>query len=95
MPESKGGCGAYSIPSWIFRAVSAPNHSDATVRAKSIPAVTPPPVITLPSTTTRSATGSHPKAASIGSDIQWVVARLPRSSPAAPSTSAPVQTDVR
>ena len=59
-----------------------------------MPAVTPPPVITLPSTTTRSATGSQPNAASIGSDIQCVVARFPRSRPAAPSTSDPVHTEV-
>ena len=32
--------------------------------------------------------------ASIGSDIQCVVARLPCSNPAAPSTSDPVQTEV-
>ena len=82
------------MASWIRRAVSAPNSSPAIVSAKSIPAVTPPPVIVPPSTTTRSATGSQPKAESIGSDIQCVVARLPPSSPAAPSTSEPVQTEV-
>jgi hypothetical protein len=48
--------------------------------------------MTLPSTTTRSATGVAPNARSISRLIQWVAARLPCSSPAAPSTSAPVHT---
>ena len=66
--------------------------SAATRSAKSMPAVTPPPVITLPSTTTRSAIGVAPNAESNSRLIQCVVARLPLSSPAAPSTSAPVHT---
>ena len=43
-----------------MRAVSGPLIFDATERAKSIPAVTPPPVILFRSMTTRSATGSAP-----------------------------------
>src|SRR6516165_10129191 len=49
-----------------------------------MPAVTPP-VKVLPSTTTRSATGSAPKACNRSRTIQWVAARRPRNSPAAPS----------
>jgi hypothetical protein len=75
-------------------ATSGPAISAAMVRAKSIPAVTPPPVSRLPSRTTRAATGMAPSAARKSWLAQCVVARLPRSSPAAPSTSAPVQTEV-
>ncbi len=60
-PEAKGGAGSYSIASWIASATARPAISAATVSATSIPAVTPPPVKRLPSTTTRSATGSAPK----------------------------------
>ena len=63
----------------------------------SIPAVTPPcSVITLPSTITCSPTDSHPKAASIGPthiSVRGGRTFQMRSSPTAPSTRAPVQTD--
>jgi hypothetical protein len=59
-----------------------------------LPAVTPPPVIRLPSRTTRPSVGIAPKAARRSCAAQCVVARLPRRSPAAPSTRAPVQTEV-
>src|SRR5262249_18813667 len=40
-PESNGGCGSYSSTSWIDLATSSPASSAATVRPKSMPAVTP------------------------------------------------------
>jgi len=46
-PESKGGCGSYSSMSWIDLATSSPASSAATVRPKSMPAVTPPPEMRL------------------------------------------------
>src|SRR5436190_11067251 len=46
-------------------------------RAMSIPDETPAAVTTLPSSTTRSATGVAPKAESASRQIQWLVARLP------------------
>ena len=51
-PESNGGAGLYSMPSWIVWAVVSPAISAATVSPKSISEVTPPAVITLPSRTT-------------------------------------------
>jgi hypothetical protein len=47
-----------------------------------------------PCGTTRSCVGSAPAPARVSSSSQWVVARRPSSSPAAPSSSEPVQTDV-
>ena len=93
-PASNGGAGAYSMPSWIACAVSAPAISATRVSAKSMPAVTPPPVKTLPSRTTRAGSGIAPNAGSRSRQAQWQAARLPRNSPAAPSTSEPVQTEV-
>ncbi len=58
------------------------------------PAVTPPPVTTLPSRTTRAASGVAPKAASASRQAQREVARRPLRRPAAPNTREPVQTDV-
>ena len=63
--------------------------------AMSIPAETPAAVTTLPSSTTRSATGSAPSSRSrsqVG-PVAWSPA-CPRACPAAPSTSEPVQTEV-
>jgi len=48
-PQSNGGAGAYSMPSCTAWAKSAPAISPTTLSARSIPAVTPPPVIRLPS----------------------------------------------
>jgi hypothetical protein len=90
----KGGAGAYSIWSWIAWAVSGSVSSATTVSAKSIPAVTPPPVMTLPSRTTRPPSGIAPNGVSRSRQAQWQAARLPRSSPAAPSASDPEQTEV-
>src|SRR5437763_616302 len=61
----------------------------------SIPAETPAAVITAPVSTKRSSgrtSISRPSVGSSSSDCQWVVAGLPSSSPAAASTSEPVQT---
>jgi len=60
----------------------------------SIPAVTPAAVTILPSSTKRPPTGSAPNCRSDSSRSQFEVARFPSSSPAAPSTSDPVQTEV-
>ena len=54
----------------------------------------PAAVIVLPSCTKRPPTGSAPSSRSCSRKSQWQVARLPSSSPAAPSTSEPVQTEV-
>src|SRR3954465_9742078 len=78
------------------RATSRPRSSSTMARARSIPAVTPADVQTLPwrvkigsgSTSTsgwRRARASHAD--------QWVVTRRPSSSPAWASRKAPVQTD--
>src|SRR5262245_22059140 len=75
-------------------ATDSPATSAARRRAMSMPAETPAPVMTLPSRIIRSPTGSAPKSRRAPRAAQCVVARSPRSSPAAPSTSAPVHTDV-
>src|SRR5262249_57459305 len=53
-PESNGGSGAYSRPSWMACAVGSPAITPTDLRPKSIPEVTPPAVMTLPSLTTRA-----------------------------------------
>ncbi len=78
----------------MYSAASRPAISANTARPKSIPAVTPPPVMMRPSCVTRSSVGKAPKAGSNSRDAQWQAARLPCSSPAAPSTRDPVQTEV-
>ena len=60
-----------------------------------MPAVTPPPVKTFPSRTTRPSSGIAPNGASRSRHAQWLVARLPLRKPAAPRISEPVQTEVR
>ena len=57
-----------------------------------MPAVTPPPVKTLPSRTTRPGSGMAPNRASWSRHAQWHAARLPVSRPAAARISEPVQT---
>jgi hypothetical protein len=52
-PEANGGLGSYSRPSWMACATGSPAISATTWRPKSIPDVTPPAVITFPSSTTR------------------------------------------
>src|SRR4029453_16893868 len=46
-PLSKGGCGSYSMPSWIALATSSPAIWAASHRAMSIPA-DPPAAGTIP-----------------------------------------------
>nr|WP_219994715.1 hypothetical protein [Actinokineospora spheciospongiae] len=94
-PASKGGWGSYSIASWAIFATSSPNIRARTTRPKSKPAVTPPPVIRFPSTTTRSLTFSAPNNPNTSRPVQCVAARRPRSSPAAPRINEPPQTAVR
>ena len=55
-----GDRGRTRCPSWIALATSSCVSLAASVSAMSIPAETPAAVITLPSSTTRSATGSAP-----------------------------------
>ena len=64
------------------------------VRPKSMPAVTPPAVMTRPSRTTRPGVGTAPNPDSRSFADQWLVALRPFRSPAAPSTSDPVHTEV-
>jgi hypothetical protein len=52
-PLSNGGCGSYSMPSWIALATSALAICAANHSAMSIPADTPAAVTTLPCGTTR------------------------------------------
>ena len=47
-PASIGGCGSYSMPSWMAWATSTPASSMASVNAMSMPADTPAPVRFLP-----------------------------------------------
>src|SRR4051812_6973393 len=61
-PALNGGAGLYSIPSWIVSAVFRSARIDTSVSAKSIPAVTPPPVTRLRSTHTRVHVGTAPNA---------------------------------
>ena len=74
VPALKGGAGAYSIMSWADSAASCPRRMAASVRPKSMPAVTPPPVMRLRSCTTRSCTGVAPIRASWSRTVQWLVA---------------------
>ena len=60
----------------------------------SMPDETPAAVITLPRCTTRSGTGTAPRAASSSCASQWVAASTPSRIPAAASSSEPVHTDV-
>jgi hypothetical protein len=54
--QVSGGCGSYSAISCRTAAVSGPISCPMSVRAKSTPAVTPPPVMRLRPVTTRLAT---------------------------------------
>ena len=77
-------------------ATSRPRSSSTRASARSMPAVTPAEVATLPSLMkigSGSTVTSGYRAASSAQYAQWVVTRLPCSSPAAASRNAPVQTD--
>ena len=75
-------------------ATSSPAIRAASVRAMSMPDDTPAAVTTLPCTTTRRSVGRAPSSRSWSSEAQWVVASRPFSTPAAPSRSEPVHTEV-
>ena len=90
--EWRGGC-IFDLQLNLLRGRRA-DHLGHDDKAKSIPAVTPPPVKKLPSRTTRPSVGSAPNAVSKSRDAQCEVACLPRSNPAAASTREPVQTEV-
>lgn len=70
-----GGAGSYSNRSWVSLPTSSPRNSASSVSPKSIPAVMPPPVMRLRSTTTRSWLASTPSASRTGCVAQWVAAR--------------------
>lgn len=76
VPPSTGGWGAYSAASIISCAQGRPRNRSTMVMAKSSPADTPAPVITLPSVTTRSLTGTAPNSLSRLRTAQCDVARL-------------------
>ena len=76
-------------PSSSFYVKSSQGDSAAELAAAS--SVTPPAVKTVPSTHSRASVGTAPKCASSSRARQWLEARLPRSRPAAPSSSEPVQ----
>ena len=69
------GAGLYSSRSWIASAVRRSTRSDTSVSAKSIPAVTPPPVTRLRSTQTRVLVGIAPNADRKSIAVQCVAAR--------------------
>src|SRR5438093_9360792 len=92
VPLWNGGCGSYSNSSWICLATSSPRRTAARCKPKSIPAVTPPPVMRMRSTTMRAAPGDAPRSGSKGKAGQCVVAREPLRQEAAPYTSAPAHT---
>ena len=74
-PDWNGGEGLYSRRSWIASAVVRSTSIDTRVSAKSIPAVTPPPVTRLRSVQTRVLVGVAPKADRYSIALQCVAAR--------------------
>ena len=94
-PALNGGAGAYSRLSCSIWAKFSPASSAATVSAKSMPAVTPPPVMMSPSRTTLAGSGTTPNSSSMSRQAQCQAARRPLIRPVAASTSEPVQTEVR
>ncbi len=83
------------MTSWIASATASPATRPVSDSARSIPAETPAAVAYFPSSTTRSVpVGSAPNPASCSRQYQCEVARRPFSSPAAPSSSEPEQTEV-
>jgi hypothetical protein len=80
----------------VARATSGPKSSSTSERARSIPAVTPAEVMTLPSLTkidSRSTMIFGKFAASSGTHRQWVAARCPSRIPVAASGKAPAHTE--
>src|SRR4029077_19994262 len=76
---AQGGCGSYSIPSWIACAMSSPATRAASVNAMSMPDDTPAAVMILPCSTTRSEPGVAPNWLRSSSTRQCVVAFFPSS----------------
>ena len=93
-PESNGGCGSYSMPSWITWATSSAGdarregerHVDARRHARRGD--------DLALLDHACAGRRRAELASVSSDAQWVVASMPSSKPAAASSIEPVHTDV-
>ena len=79
-----------SLARQVMESPAAFNAGIRSIRKKTRSA----PVNTLPSRTTRPESGITPNAESASREAQCDVSRLPFKSPAAPSTSAPVQRDV-
>ena len=63
------------MPSWIVRAARSSAISAMTLRPKSIPDVTPPAVIKLPSFTIRASSNVAPNGGKRSVKAQWMVAR--------------------
>src|SRR5947208_6416226 len=74
-PALNGGAGSYSSLSWIASAACRLSRIETSVSAKSIPAVTPPPVMRLRSTQTRVFAGVAPNGARWSIADQCVAAR--------------------
>src|SRR5438093_49664 len=94
LPASNGGSGAYSMANCVNLAASSPRNFARSTSPKSIPAVTPPPVMRFRSTTTRASTGSAPKVRRASRADQWHVALYPCKRPAAPRKIDPPHTEV-
>ena len=94
-PESNGGCGSYSMDSWMALALASPAMRPASHSPRSMPADTPAQVTVLSSADTMrsSLTGCAPNVRSTGNAAQCEVARLPSSRPAAARISEPEHTD--
>ena len=75
-PLSSGGWGSYSRPSWIIRAASSPASSLASVKAKSMPDVTPPPEERLRFARNESAPPFDPALAPRLNPEDWPAERL-------------------
>src|SRR5271168_2089197 len=99
-PESNGGCGSYSMASWMTFARPSPPIFAASHSPRSMPADTPAHVTILffaaPSAATMrsSPTALTPITFRAGSAAQCDVARLPSSNPAAARMIEPEHTDV-
>src|SRR5438105_3034934 len=74
-PALNGGAGLYSSLSWMASAACRLSRIETSVSAKSIPAVTPPPVMRLRSTQTRVFAGVAPNGARWSIADQCVAAR--------------------
>jgi hypothetical protein len=80
LPDRNGGLGSYSGAKCVNFAASSPRNFARSTSPKSIPAVTPPPVMRFRSTATRASTGSAPNALR-ASRVAGVVMLVLRSDP--------------